>query len=251
MFGFVGTPVALRRASPLPHASRSGRRVAPRAAPTRSCATAAASQVHELDGAQISGPLLPAGHNILVKVAKAAEKTIGGLILSTEAKESPTYGTAEAVGPGRYFPAGGIITMDVKQGDMVMYESYGGTKVKYDGEPHTILTQDDVMCVLEGGEYSAEAVRPIQDRLLVKVDKAAESTKSGIVLASGGSEKPTTGAVAQIGTGRVMENGDIEPMPVSVGEKVLYGQYAGTEVTFGDDTYMFIRVVDIFARWTA
>lgn len=251
MLGFVGTPLALVRASPLSATSQSSPRprAAPRAAPVRAAAAAA---VHELDGAEISGPLLPAGHNILVKTARAAEKTIGGLLLSTEAKEAPTYGTAVAVGPGRYFPAGGLIPMDVRQGDMVMYSSYGGTKVKYDGEPHTVLTQDDILCVLEDGVYASDAVRPIQDRLMVKIDRSAEETKSGIMLTTGAAEKPTTGTVMKIGTGRVMENGEIEPFPVAVGEKVLYGQYAGNDISFGDDdTYTFIKVVDIFARWTA
>lgn len=141
--------------------------------------------------------------------------------------------------------------MDVAQGDMVMYSSYGGTKIKYDGEPHTVLTQDDILCKLEGGVYEAAAVRPIQDRLMIMVDREAEETKSGIKLTSGAADKPTTGTVTAIGTGRVMENGEVEPFPVQVGEKVLYGQYAGSDVTFGDnEKYVFIKVVDIFARWT-
>lgn len=247
MFGFVGAPLLAPRArGPLQPARTSSR---PR---VLQCASAAAAAgTHELDGSTISGPLEPAGHNLLVKTAKAAEKTIGGLILSTEAKDTPTYGEAVAVGPGRYFPAGGIIPMAVKQGETVMYGKFGGTKVKYDGESHQIVTQDDVLCVLDGGEYTASAVRPIHDRILIKIDKAAEELQSGIVLAAGGADKPTTGTVAKIGTGRVMENGEIEPVPVAIGDKVLYGQYAGTDVTFDDEPYIFIRVVDVFARWAA
>lgn len=247
MFGFVAAPLlAPRKSGPVRPARTSSR---PRVLLCAS--TTAKAETHELDGSTISGPLEPAGHNVLVKTAKAAEKTVGGLILSTEAKDAPTYGEAVAVGPGRYFPAGGIIPMAVKQGETVMYGKFGGTKVKYDGEQHQIVTQDDILCVLEGGELTASAVRPIHDRILVKIDKAAEELQSGIVVASGGAEKPTTGTVAKIGTGRVMENGEIEPVPVAVGDKVLYGQYAGTDVTLDEDPYIFIKVVDVFARWDA
>lgn len=247
MFGFVGAPLLARPSQSSLRLARTTQR--PRV--LQCAATAQAAGTHELDGSTISGPLQPAGHNILVKTAKAADKTIGGLILSTEAKDSPTYGKAVAVGPGRYFPAGGIIPMAVQEGDTIMYGKFGGTKVKYDNESHTIVTQDDVLCVLEGGEYSASAVRPIHDKILVKVDKPADELQSGILLAAGGADKPTTGTVAQTGTGRVMENGEIEPMPVGEGDKVLYGQYAGTDITLDDEPYIFIRVVDVFARWAA
>jgi chaperonin GroES len=247
MFGFVGSPLLARPAQSALRPARTSQRPSI----LRCAATAAAASTHELDGSTISGPLEPAGHNILVKVAKAAEKTIGGLILSTEAKDAPTYGAAVAVGPGRYFPAGGIIPMAVKTGDVVMFGKFGGTKVKYDGEAHLIVTQDDVLCLLDGGVNAASAVRPVHDRILVKVDKPADELESGILLAGGGADKPTTGTVAKIGTGRVMENGEIEPMPVAAGDKVLYGQYAGTDVMFDGEPYIFVRVVDIFARWAA
>jgi chaperonin GroES len=246
MYGFVGTPLLAR-----PAARGRGSVCARRPASTTCTSTAAAAGTHELDGATISGPLRPVGHNVLVEVAKAAEVTIGGLILSTEAKDTPTYGRAVAVGPGRYFPGGGLIPMAVKEGDTVMYGKFGGTSVKYDGEKHAIVTQDDVLCVLNGAVDDASGVVPVHDRILVKVDKPADELKSGILLSAGGADKPTTGTVAKVGVGRVMENGELEPVPVREGDKVLYGQYAGTDVTFSDGEYIFIRIVDIFAHWAA
>jgi chaperonin GroES len=241
MIGFLGAPLV---GQPRPNLRAHGHR--------RSiCRATAAVETHDLDGQAIGGPLHPVGQNILVKVAKANESTAGGLILATSSQDKPTYGTAVAVGPGKYFPSGGKIPMSVSQGDTVMYGKYGGTDVKYDGEKHTIIQQDDVLCTLERGEYSAESVRPVHDRLLVQIDTPAEELKSGILISAKGAEKPTTGTVVAIGSGRVMENGDSEPVPVSPGDKVLYGQYSGTEIRLDDVPHIFIRVADVFAHWSA
>jgi chaperonin GroES len=241
MIGFLGAPVVGQARSSV-RAQLQRRAV---------CKATAAVETHDLDGLVISGPLQPVGHNILVKVAKASESTSGGLILSTSSQDKPTYGTAIAVGPGKYFPSGGKIPMSVSTGDTVMYGKYGGTDVKYDGEKHTIVQQDDVLCTLENGEYAAKAVRPVHDRILVQVDKAVDELKSGILIASKGSERPTTGTVVATGSGRVMEDGESEPLPVSTGDKVLYGQYSGTEIKFDDVQHIFIRVSDIYAHWSA
>ncbi len=62
-------------------------------------------------------------------------------------------------------------------------------------------------------------------------------------------EKPTSGRVVAIGPGRFMENGKTEPVEFKVGDAVMYGKYAGTEVTFRGEEYTLIRVADVFARW--
>lgn len=238
MFGFVGAPL-------LPRQSHVGsrRRVA-------ICTVAvAALETHDLDGKTINGPLVPAGNNILVKIAKASETTAGGLILST-GTEKPNYGTAVAVGPGKYFPAGAKQPMKVDEGDTVMYGKFGGQDLKFDGEKHTIVTQDDLLCKLENGTFEASSVRPLLDYIFVKVDKPTEELKSGLLVAPGSAEKPTTGTVTAVGTGRIMENGETEPIPVNVGDKVLYGKYAGSEIKFDRSEYIFVRVSDIFAHWS-
>lgn len=206
-----------------------------------------ASAAHTLNGKKISGPIQPAGQNILVKIAEAADSTVGGLILAATAKEAPTYGEAIEVGPGKFFANGIRIPMSIAKGDIVLYGKYGGTDVDYDGEKHTILTQDDVLCTLAGGKYSAEAVNPIFDRVLVKVDDSAESTASGIIL-SKAKEKPTSGTVVAIGSGRFMENGETEPCAFAVGDSVLYGKYSGTAVQFDGVEYMLIRIADVYAK---
>lgn len=204
--------------------------------------------VHTLNGRSITGPLQPLANNVLVKVAEAAEETAGGLILSSGAKEKPTHGLAIAVGEGKFLGSGVMMPMSIQSGDTVLYGKYGGTDIEYDGDKHTFVTQDDILCILEKGEYAAEAVRPLFDRVLVKRDAALEETESGIVLGKA-SEKPTSGRVIAVGPGRFMENGQTEPLSFEVGDVVMYGKYSGTEVTFRGEEYMLLRIADVFAKW--
>ena len=208
-----------------------------------------ASATHTLNGLKIDGPLQPTGQNIIVKVAEAAETTAGGLFLSGSAVEKPTYGEAVEVGPGKYFPNGMRIPMEVNKGDCVLYGKYGGTDLDYDEEKHCVVTQDDVLCKLKGGEYSASAIEPIWDRVLVKVDKASEETLSGIIISKNAQEKSTSGTIVAMGSGRFMENGKMEPTTFSVGDTVLYSQYAGSSLNFDGEEYMLIRTADVYAKY--
>lgn len=209
----------------------------------------AAAATHTLNGKVIPSPLEPAGQNILVKVAEAQETTTGGLILSNTAKEKPTYGEAIEVGPGRNYGNGVQVPMAIAKGDVVLYGKYGGTDLDYDGDKHTIVTQDDILCKLSGGEYKSSAVVPIFDRVLVKVDEAKEETVGGIIMAKNASEKSTSGKVVAMGDGRFMENGETEPAAFSVGDTVLYGKYSGTEVVFDGEAFMLIRAADVYAKY--
>lgn len=212
------------------------------------CMTAPTAS-HTLDGRELPGPMKPMGHNVLVRVAEAAGKTTGGLILASAAKEKPTYGEAVEVGPGKRFGNGIAIPMGVEKGDIVLYGKYGGTDVEYDGEDCTIVTQDDILCKLRGGEYSAAAVEPLWDRVLVKVDAASEESSKGIIIAKNATEKSTSGTIVAMGPGRFMENGEMEDKMFKMGECVLYGKYAGGAVEFDGVEYMVVRVSDIFAKY--
>lgn len=209
----------------------------------------AAVAAHTLNGKTIPGPVQPASHNVLVKIAESPDTTSGGLILSGDAKEKPTYGEAVEVGPGRNYGNGVKIPMAVEKGDFVLYGKYGGTDVDYDGQKHTIVTQDDILCKLSGGEYSSSAVIPIFDRVLIKVDEAKEETMGGILVSKGAAEKSTSGKIVAMGEGRFMENGETEPAMFAVGDTVLYGQYAGTAVEFDGEDYMLVRTADIYAKY--
>ncbi len=85
-------------------------------------------------------------------------------------------------------------------------------------------------------------VKPLADRVIVKADSAEETTKSGLIIPDNAKEKPQRGEVIAIGTGKVDE-----PLTVKVGDKVLYGKYAGTELTIEGDDYLIMRESDILA----
>lgn len=90
-------------------------------------------------------------------------------------------------------------------------------------------------------------IEPLADRVLVKPMEAEEKTKGGIVLPDTAKEKPQQGEVVAVGKGKILENGETKPLGVKVGDKVLYGKYAGTEVTIDGEEYLIIREDDILA----
>ncbi len=90
-------------------------------------------------------------------------------------------------------------------------------------------------------------LKPLSDRVVVKVLEAEEKTASGIVLPDKAKEKPQEGEVMAVGTGKVLENGSRMEMDVKVGDKVIFSRYAGTEVKVKGDEYLILRQDDILA----
>ena len=86
------------------------------------------------------------------------------------------------------------------------------------------------------------ALKPIADRVIIRAAEAEETTKGGIIIPDTAKEKPQRGEVVAVGTGK-----KDEPMTVKVGDKVLYGKYAGTEITVEGTDYLIMRESDIFA----
>lgn len=85
-------------------------------------------------------------------------------------------------------------------------------------------------------------IKPLADRVLVEPAAAEEKTASGIIIPDTAKEKPQKGSVVAIGTGK-----KDEPLTVKVGDQVLYGKYAGTEITVEGKEYLIMRESDIFA----
>lgn len=85
-------------------------------------------------------------------------------------------------------------------------------------------------------------VTPLADRVLVQPAPAEEKTASGIIIPDTAKEKPMKGTVVAVGTGK-----KDEPMTVKVGDTVLYGKYAGTELSIEGADYLIMRESDIFA----
>ena len=85
-------------------------------------------------------------------------------------------------------------------------------------------------------------IKPLADRVLVEPAQAEEKTAGGIIIPDTAKEKPQKGTVVAVGTGK-----KDEPMTVKVGDLVLYGKYAGTELTIGGTNYLIMRESDIVA----
>lgn len=88
------------------------------------------------------------------------------------------------------------------------------------------------------------SIKPLGDRVLVQADAAEEKTSSGLYIPDTAKEKPQQGTVIAVGAGKV-ENGNKIDMTVKKGDKVLYGKYAGTEVSFDGVEYLIMRESDI------
>lgn len=91
----------------------------------------------------------PLGDKVVVKPAKAEEKTESGIILPGSAQEKPHQGTVVAVGPGARDEKGNHIPLDVKEGDRVIYGKFGGVDLKYDNEEYVVLSEKDILVVLD------------------------------------------------------------------------------------------------------
>ena len=91
------------------------------------------------------------------------------------------------------------------------------------------------------------ALKPLGDRVIVKADEAEAQTASGLYLASEAKEKPQTGVVIAVGEGKLDKDGNTVPVPVKVGDKVIYGKYGGTEVTHEGEDVLILRADDIYA----
>ena len=90
----------------------------------------------------------PLGDRVVIKNMEAEETTKGGLILTSSAKEKPQYAYVVAVGPGGVVD-GKEVTMQVTEGQKVVYSKYAGTEIKIDGEEYKIIRQSDILAVIE------------------------------------------------------------------------------------------------------
>lgn len=94
--------------------------------------------------------LKPLGGRVVIKALEREEKTNTGIYLPDTAKEKPQEGKVLAVGPGERDEDGERIPVELKPGDRVLFQKYAGTEFKLDGEEYLILSEKDVLAVLEG-----------------------------------------------------------------------------------------------------
>ena len=89
-------------------------------------------------------------------------------------------------------------------------------------------------------------LKPLEDRVVVKPIEEEETTISGLVIPDTAKEKPTEGEVVAVGPGRY-EDGNLVPMGVKVGDRVIYSKYGGNEYKYKGDEYVILQARDIYA----
>ncbi len=90
-------------------------------------------------------------------------------------------------------------------------------------------------------------IQPLHDRVVIKRMEEEKLSAGGIVIPDSATEKPIKGEIVAVGTGKPLDNGSVRPLSVKVGDKVLFGKYAGTEQKVDGVEYVFIKEDDIFA----
>ncbi len=90
-------------------------------------------------------------------------------------------------------------------------------------------------------------IKPLYDRVVVKKTEVEQKTAGGIILPDTAKEESQIGEVVAVGEGRLLENGEVRPLKVKEGDKVLYSKYAGNEVELDGEKYLIIREEDILA----
>jgi chaperonin GroES len=89
-------------------------------------------------------------------------------------------------------------------------------------------------------------IRPLQDRVVVRRKEEETTTASGIVLPGSATEKPAQGEVLAVGPGKLLENGEVRPVDVKVGDTVVFGKYASNTIKMGDDELLILNESEIF-----
>jgi len=90
-------------------------------------------------------------------------------------------------------------------------------------------------------------IRPLHDRVVIKRMEEERTSPGGIVIPDSATEKPIKGEVIAVGKGKILENGNTQPLDVKVGDKVLFGKYSGTEVKLDSDELVVMKEDDIMA----
>eukprot|EP00850_Spirogloea_muscicola_P008555 SM000045S16300 [mRNA] locus=s45:733884:735137:+ [translate_table: standard] len=189
--------------------------------------------------------LTPLGDRVLVKIQTKEEKSQGGILLPTAAQTKPQGGEVVAVGDGRTV-GDKKVAIDIQTGSKIVYSKYAGTEVEFDGAEHLLLKEDDVIGLLSSDDI--EDLKPLNDRVLIKVAEAESKTAGGVLLTDSAKEKPVVGTVVATGPGPLGEDGSRKPLDIAEGNTVLYSKYAGSDFKSKDGTqFVVLRGSDVMA----
>lgn len=89
------------------------------------------------------------------------------------------------------------------------------------------------------------SIRPLHDRVLVERGEEETTTAGGILIPDSATEKPARGKIISVGKGKILDSGEVRALDVKIGDEVLFGKYAGTEVKVDGATYLMMREEDI------
>eukprot|EP00270_Netrium_digitus_P018460 TRINITY_DN702_c0_g1_i1.p1 TRINITY_DN702_c0_g1~~TRINITY_DN702_c0_g1_i1.p1 ORF type:complete len:263 (+),score=77.31 TRINITY_DN702_c0_g1_i1:109-897(+) len=253
--GAILTPTATKNClvrTPEEFASFSGLRVSsPRLVPATSLSVdvAAPKQHFVVRAATTVAPtytaLKPLGDRILVKIDSAEETTAAGIVLPVSAQTKPQGGEVVEVGDGRVV-RDKKIPVSIAKGSNIVYSKYAGTEIDFAGAPHLLLKEDDVVGMLSG--ENIKDLKPMNDRVLIKVAEVEEKTLGGVLLTESAKEKPVVGAVVAVGPGALGEDGERKPVELRAGDTVLYSKYAGNDFKNKDGSqYVVLRASDVMA----
>eukprot|EP00892_Ulva_mutabilis_P001246 jgi/Ulvmu1/11121/UM071_0004.1 len=176
----------------------------------------------------------PSGDRVVVKVGAAEAKTAGGILLPTAAESDKNEGTVVAVGTGE----------SIKEGDEVLYSRYAGTHVKVGEDEQIIMKEADVIGI-KGASMSA--MKPTEDRILIRVAEDEVESSGGVILTAQSAEKPNIGEVVAVGPGRKGEDGEMQVPKCSAGAQVLYSKYSGVELEEDGVQFVVVRETDLLA----
>ncbi|PKA49561.1 20 kDa chaperonin, chloroplastic [Apostasia shenzhenica] len=187
----------------------------------------------------------PLNDRVLVKIKSSEEKTSGGILLPTAAQTKPQGGEVVAIGEGRSIGKNKV-EISVKTGSQVVYSKYAGTELEFGGANHLILKEDDIVGILETDDV--KDLKPLNDRVLIKVAEAEEKTAGGLLLTEAAKEKPSIGIVIAVGPGPLDEEGNRKALSIPPGSTVLFSKYAGNEFKGADgSSYIVLRAADVMA----
>ena len=89
-------------------------------------------------------------------------------------------------------------------------------------------------------------IRPLQDRVVVRRTEEETKSSGGIVIPGSAAEKPSQGEVLAVGPGKKLEDGSVQPLDLTVGDKILFGQYAGSTVKLDDEELLIMNESEVF-----
>jgi chaperonin GroES len=92
-----------------------------------------------------------------------------------------------------------------------------------------------------------QKIRPLHDRVIIKRLEESRTSPGGIVIPDSATEKPIKGRVVAVGKGKILENGEVRPLDVKVGDNILFGKYSGTEVKVDGEDLLVMREEDVMA----